>query len=61
MPKPISVKIHDSNTNLYPLTIKLLNAGKKVLQKDYGFDEVYNIFDERGINCNKLNKYKPRN
>ena len=34
--KSISVK---SNINLRPLIVKLLNAEKTVLQKEYGFDE----------------------
>ena len=34
--KRINVKSHGSNVNLHPLIIKLLNAGKKVLKKDYG-------------------------
>ena len=39
--KLISVKACGSNINLHPLiTIKLINAGKAVLKKCYGFDEV---------------------
>ena len=44
--KPISVKSHGGNIYLHPLIIKLINAGKKVFKKDYGFDEACEIFDE---------------
>ena len=32
---------------------------KKVLKKDYEFDEVFNIFDEIDVNRNNLTEYKP--
>ena len=32
---------------------------KKVLKKDYEFDEVFNIFDQIDVNRNKLTEYKP--
>ena len=51
-----SAKSCGKNINLHSLMIKLLNAKTTVLKKDYGFDEVFNIFDEIGINYNKLNK-----
>ena len=57
---PTSVKSRDSTINLHPLIIKLLNAGKTMLKKDYGFDEVFNIFDEIDNNCHELRKYNPR-
>ena len=57
---PTSVKSRDSTINLHPLIIKLLNAGKTMLKKDYGFDEVFNIFDEIDNNCPELRKYNPR-
>ena len=31
-----------------------------MLKKDYGFDEVFNIFDEIDNNCHELRKYNPR-
>ena len=58
--KPISVKSHGSNINLHPLIIKLINAGKKVLKKDYGFDEACEIFDEIDKNFDKRNEHNPR-
>ena len=33
----LSVKSHGANINLHQLIIKLINAGKTVLIKDYGF------------------------
>ena len=57
---PTSVKSRDGTINLHPLIIKLLNAGKTMLKKDYGFDEVFNIFDEIDNNCHELHKYNPR-
>ena len=38
-------------------TIKLLNAEKTVIEKNYGFDKVFNIFDKIE---NKWNEDKPR-
>ena len=58
--KPISVKSDGGNINLHPLIIKLLNARKMVLKKNYRFHEVFNIFDELDINHNKRNEYKLR-
>ena len=57
----IIVKIRGKNINQHPLIIKLLNAKKKkkVLKKDYEFDEVFNIFDEIDVNRNNLTEYKP--
>ena len=40
--------------------IKVLNAGKRVLKKDYGFDEVFNIFNKIDNNHHELHKYNPR-
>ena len=54
--KPISLKTRGSNINLHPL-IRLLNAGKTVLKNDYGFDEVFNIFDKIDIIHHELNEY----
>ena len=34
--------------------MKLLNTRKTVLEKDYRFDKVFNIFDEMNSGCNKL-------
>ena len=53
----MSVKSRDSNINLHSLIIKLIKAGKTVLKKDYGFDEVFNIFDEIDNNRYELYKY----
>ena len=36
----------------------MLKAEKAMLRKDYGFDEVFNIFDEKCKKCDNLNKYK---
>ena len=49
--KPICVKTWDSNINLHSLIIRLLNARKIVLEKDYRFDEAFQIFDEINIIC----------
>ena len=46
--------------NLYSLTTKLLKAEKTMLKYEYGFDEIFNIFDEIENNRNKPNDYKPR-
>ena len=43
--KSISVKSHGSNIYLHPLIMKLPNAEKGVLKKEYRFDEAYNISD----------------
>ena len=32
-----------------------------MLKKDYGFDKVFNIFDEIDNNCFELHKFNPRN
>ena len=56
----ISVKSRGKNIKIHPLIIKLLNAKKPVLKKDYSFDELFNIFDVIDINCNNLNEYKLR-
>ena len=58
--KLISVKSCFSNINLYPLIIKLLDAEKTVLEKEYGFDEVFNIFYKIDNKGNKLNEYNSR-
>ena len=42
----ISVRSRGNNINLNPLIIKLLNAEKTVLKKDYVLDKLFNIFDE---------------
>ena len=55
-----SKSISDSNINLHPLIIKLQNAEEKVLKKDDGFGEVFNIFNEIDNQCNKLNEYNSR-
>ena len=57
--KSINIKSHGNSINLYPLVIKLLNAGKSVIKKDYGFDKVFNIFHEIDNNCHKLHEYNP--
>ena len=57
--KSISVKSYGSNVNLRPLVTKLLNAEETVPKKDYGFDEVFHVFNEIDSKCNKLNEYKP--
>ena len=54
----INVKSHGSNINLHLLITNLLKAEKAMLRKDYGFDEVFNIFDEKYKKCDNLNKYK---
>ena len=58
--KPISVKCHSSNINHYPLIIRLLNTGKTVRKKDYGFVKVFVIFDDTDITCHELNEFNPR-
>ena len=40
--------------SLHSLIMKLLNTRKTVLEKDYRFDKVFNIFDEMNSSCNKL-------
>ena len=40
--------------------MKLPNAEKGVLKKEYRFDEAYNIFDEIDNKCSELNEYNPR-
>ena len=55
--KPINVTIPGGNINPHPLIIKLLSTGKMVLKKDYGFDEIFVIFDETDNNCYELNMY----
>ena len=40
--------------SLHSLIMKLLNTRKTVLEKDYRFDKVCNIFDEMNSSCNKL-------
>ena len=52
--KPINVTIPGGNINPHPLIIKLLSTGKTVLKKDYGFDEIFIIFDETDKNCYEL-------
>ena len=41
-------------------TIKLLNSEKTVIEKNYGFDQVFNIFDKIENKWNELNEAKPR-
>ena len=55
-----SVKSQGNSINLHPLIIKLLNAEKTMLKRDYGFDEAFNIFDGIDSKFNNLNEYKPR-
>ena len=57
--KPLII-ILDSNTNLYPLIIKSINARKLMLKKDYGLDKIFNIFDEIDDSRYKLHMYNPR-
>ena len=57
--KSINIKSDGNSINLYPLVIKLLNPGKSVIKKDYGFDKVFNIFHEIDNNCHKLHEYNP--
>ena len=54
--KSISVKSHGNTINLHSLIIKLLNAEKTILKKDYGFHEAFNIFDEVDNKRSKLNE-----
>ena len=56
--KPLII-ILDSNTNLYPLIIKSINARKLMLKKDYGLDKIF-IFDEIDDSRYKLHMYNPR-
>ena len=58
--KPLIIIILDSNTNLYPLIIKSINARKLMLKKDYGLDKIFNIFDEIDDSRYKLHMYNPR-
>ena len=58
--KPISAKSRGSNINLHPLRRRLLNPRKTVLEKDYGFNEVFDIFDEIDINYHEPNEYNSR-
>ena len=58
--KSISVKSRGNNINLHLLIIKLLNTEEMVLKKDYGFDEVFNIFNGIDNKHNKLNEYNSR-
>ena len=57
--KPLIIIILDSNTNLYPLIIKSINARKLMLKKDYGLDKIF-IFDEIDDSRYKLHMYNPR-
>ena len=45
---------------MHPLILNLLNTGKTVLKKYYGFNEVFNIFDDIDNNHHKLHEYNPR-
>ena len=58
--KQISVKSCGSNNSLHPPIIKLLNERKTAFEKFYGFDELFEIFDEINNNWHKLNEYNPR-
>ena len=42
------------------MIIKLLNARKTEVKKNYGFDEVFTIFGETDNSCYKLQIYNPR-
>ena len=42
------------------MIIKLLNARKTELKKNYGFDKVFTIFVETDNSCYKLQMYNPR-
>ena len=57
--KSLIIRTGDNINSLQPLIIKLLNARKTVLEKDYGFDKVFNIFDEID-NSYKLQIHIPR-
>ena len=57
--KSLLIRTGDNINSLQPLIIKLLNARKTVLEKDYGFDKVFNIFDEID-NSYKLQIHNPR-
>ena len=57
--KSLIIRTGDNINSLQPLIIKLLNARKTVLEKDYGFDKVFNIFDEID-NSYKLQIHNPR-
>ena len=52
--KSISIKSRGSNINLHPLIIKLLDAEKTVVKKEYGFDETFNIFMKQIISAIKF-------
>ena len=39
--------------------MKLLNKEETVFKKYYGFDEIFNIFNETNNKRNKLTQYKP--
>ena len=54
----ISVKSRSENISLYTVMTKFINIKATVLQKDYGFDKEFNIFDKIDNNCNKIYPYK---
>ena len=58
--KPLFIITLDSNTNLYSLIIKSINARKVMLKKDYGLDKIFNIFDEIDVSRYKHHMYNPR-
>ena len=58
--KLINFKCRGSKIILHPLIVKLVTAGKTMLKKEYGFGEVFDVFNELGIIRNKLHKYSPR-
>ena len=41
------------------MIIKLTNVEKAVLKKDYGFDKLFNFFDEIYYNRHKIQLYNP--
>ena len=52
--KLINFKCRGSKIILHPLIVKLVTAGKTMLKKEYGFGEVFDVFNELGIIRNKL-------
>ena len=54
--KSIRVKSRGNDVNLCLLIIKVLNTEKKMLKKDYGFDEAFNFFDKIDNKRNKPNE-----
>ena len=58
--KSVRVKSRGNDVNLCLLIIKVLNTEKKMLKKDYRFDEAFNFFDKIDNKRNKPNECWPR-